>query len=184
MPSRRAFLAALGVLLATWVLLAWLIDRAGVVPDESDTEGTQEVVVVLGARVDEDGRPSLTLRTQVEHAVRVLERWPAAVVLFSGGVGTFGASEASVARDLALSLGVPIERCLVEEASHSTAQDLVAFRRAVYTSPSAYRVDGAVMGSGRGAARARAARFLRGRGEGPHAPSRAARAPPRASWRR
>ena len=89
--------------------------------------GAQEVVVVLGARVDADGGPSATLRARVEHAVKVLGRSPrGTVMLFSGGVGRFGASEASVARDLAVQLGVPTERCLLEEESHSTVQN-VAF---------------------------------------------------------
>lgn len=106
--------------------LAWRIDHVGaeerlhaanIYPDGVSA------VVVLGARVSPDGRPSDTLRARVEHAVRLFPRSGAQVLVFSGGVGTFGASEASVARELAISLGAPAALCLVEEDSHSTAEN-------------------------------------------------------------
>jgi len=122
MVSRRRLLTAAGVLLASWCALAWFIDRAGAEGFEAPGAG-QEVIVVLGARVNEDGRASLTLRKRVEHAVALLERRPGALLLFSGGIGTWGSSEASVARSLAISLGAPAARCMVEEESHSTSQN-------------------------------------------------------------
>ncbi len=122
MVSRRRLLTAVGVLLTSWCAVAWFIDRKGGEGFDSPGEG-QEVIVVLGARVNQDGRASLTLRTRVEHAVALLSRRPGAVLLFSGGIGTWGSSEASVARALAISLGVDAARCLVEEESHSTSQN-------------------------------------------------------------
>ena len=122
MVSRRRLLTAVGVCLASWGALAWFIDRAGAEGFDVPGEG-QEVIVVLGARVNEDGRASLTLRTRVEHAVALLNRRPNAVLLFSGGIGTYGSSEASVARALAISQGAPAARCMVEEESHSTSQN-------------------------------------------------------------
>lgn len=98
---------------------AWRIDRAGVVDDARHAD----VIVVLGARVQPDGSPSPTLRARVEHAVDLYRRGLASRVLFSGGVGDFGASEAEVSRALAVSLGVPGEACLLEEQSHSTKQN-------------------------------------------------------------
>lgn len=110
------FTVAVGTLVCT---SAWLIDRAGVVDDARRSE----VIVVLGARVQEDGQASPTLRARVEHAVALYRRGLAPRLLFSGGVGDFGASEASVARDLAVTLGVPERACLLEELSHSTAEN-------------------------------------------------------------
>lgn len=106
--------------------LAWRVDRVGAADDLHAADIYPDGVtalVVLGARVSSDGRPSDTLRARVEHAVRLFPRSGAKVLVFSGGVGAFGASEASVARDLAVSLGVPPERCLVEEDSHSTREN-------------------------------------------------------------
>lgn len=120
---RRGLRAAAGVGLGLWLGLAWVIDRVGADASAPWPSAGPEVLVVLGARVEADGTPSPTLRSRVEHAAAVWRGRPGAFVLFSGGVGTHGASEASVARDLALSLGVPAGQCLVEEASHSTAQN-------------------------------------------------------------
>lgn len=116
-------LAGLGTLVCA---SAWLIDRAGVVDDARPSE----VLVVLGARVEESGAASPTLRARTEHAVTLYRKGLAPRLLFSGGVGRFGASEASVARDLAVQLGVPREACLLEEQSHSTAEN-AAFSAAV-----------------------------------------------------
>lgn len=121
---RRAVLATLSVCLATLMLLGCLIDREGVRARPTPrVEGQRQIVVVLGARVEADGQPSETLRRRVEHGVNVLASSPHALILFSGGVGDFGPSEASVARRLAMQLGVPAERCLTEEESHSTRQN-------------------------------------------------------------
>ncbi len=123
MRLRRGLQAAAGVGLGLWLGLAWAIDRAGTDASAPSPMTGPQVLVVLGARVEADGTPSATLRSRVEHAVTVWRSRPDAFVLFSGGVGTYGASEASVARNLALALGVPPARCLLEEASHSTAQN-------------------------------------------------------------
>lgn len=116
----RAGVAALGVSLAAVGVLAWLIDHEGVTRLEMKRFGP-DVVVVLGARVEPDGTASPVLAARVQHAVKVLRQRD--VLLFSGGIGTHGASEASVARDLAVQLGVEPERCLLEEESHSTFQN-------------------------------------------------------------
>jgi uncharacterized SAM-binding protein YcdF (DUF218 family) len=114
------WLLLLGVGVGTLVCVtAWRIDRAGVVDDARPAD----VIVVLGARVQPDGTASPTLRARVEHAVELYRRGLAAKVLFSGGVGDFGSSEAEVSRALAVSLGVPGEACLLEEQSHSTKQN-------------------------------------------------------------
>ncbi len=126
MRLRRVVLAAMGLGLTAWALLAWAIHHEGRAPREMYRVDAHEVIVVLGARVDQDGRASPTLKARVEHAVkRLASSPPGTVLLFSGGVGTYGASEASVARELALQLGVPAHRCLVEEESHSTLQNAV-----------------------------------------------------------
>lgn len=100
-------------------LAAWRIDRAGVDDDATPSDA----IVVLGARVRPDGQPSPTLRARAAHAAELFHRGLAPRLVFSGGVGDSGASEASVARDVAIALGVPADACLLEEDSHSTAQN-------------------------------------------------------------
>lgn len=100
-------------------LAAWRIDRVGT----RDTSEPADLIIVLGARVESDGQASTTLATRVMHAVALYRRGLAPKILFSGGVGACGASEASVARELAIENGVPKEACVVEEGSHSTREN-------------------------------------------------------------
>jgi len=110
---------ALALLSVALLSAAWLTDRAGV----EQTPMPADVIVVLGARVDPDGSPSETLRARTEHAALLYRKGFAPKLLFSGGIGTYGPSEASVAARHAQSLGIPAEDCLLEEDSHSTAEN-------------------------------------------------------------
>lgn len=101
------------------VTLAVAVDRFGQV----DSARRAQAVVVLGARVEPDGRPSTTLQLRVEHAARLWREGVAPVLLFSGGVGEAGVAEAEVAARAAQALGVPAGACVVEAASHDTAQN-------------------------------------------------------------
>lgn len=63
------------------------------------------------------------LRARVERAVELYRRGLSDTLLFSGGVGDNPPAEALVARDYAVSLGVPGESCLLEANSRSTAEN-------------------------------------------------------------
>ena len=121
MVWRRAATAAFLASLAAIGGLAWLIDREGTVARDMYRVDEPDVIVVLGARVEPDGSASPVLAERVKHAGKLLA--PGGTILFSGGVGTYGASEASVARDLAVQLGVSPGKCLLEEESHSSLQN-------------------------------------------------------------
>jgi uncharacterized SAM-binding protein YcdF (DUF218 family) len=108
---------AVGVTLFLGAL--WALDRSGT----EDTAVPSDALIILGARVEPDGVASTTLQARVEHAVALYERGVAKHLVFSGGVGDFGASEASVAMALAVKHGVPAEVCVLEEGSHSTRQN-------------------------------------------------------------
>jgi uncharacterized SAM-binding protein YcdF (DUF218 family) len=81
------------------------------------------VIIVLGARVQEGGRPGAALRSRVERAVELYRAGAAPLLLFTGGALAHAPSEASVARALAVELGVPEKACLVEEESRSTSEN-------------------------------------------------------------
>ncbi len=107
------------------IVLAGLI-AGGIAVDRFGTREELEkapVIVVLGARVLEGGVASGPLRSRAERAVDLYRRGLADTLLFSGGVGDFPPSEASLARDIAVSLGVPSGACILEEESHSTAEN-------------------------------------------------------------
>lgn len=88
-----------------------------------------DLILLLGAAVRADGRPSAALARRIAAAARAAEVYPGAVVFCSGGVGRHGPSEASVmARDL-VRLGVAPARLVLDEASLDTFQTAVATAR-------------------------------------------------------
>jgi uncharacterized SAM-binding protein YcdF (DUF218 family) len=79
----------------------------------------RDAIVVLGARVHPDGTPSEALAARVAHAVSLHRAGFGARLVFSGAGGG-AATEAAVARRLALVAGVAEEACIVEDESQST----------------------------------------------------------------
>ncbi|MCI0668913.1 MAG: YdcF family protein [Myxococcaceae bacterium] len=112
-------MSATALILCTVLGFAWRVDRFGV----RERAHPADVLVVLGARVRPSGEPSLALRARVEKAVALYRAGVAPRLLFSGGVGSHPPSEARAAATLAVSLGVPPEACVLEEDSHSTAEN-------------------------------------------------------------
>jgi uncharacterized SAM-binding protein YcdF (DUF218 family) len=108
-----------GILSAGVLGLAFVVDRFGQV----ERARRAAVIVVLGARVLEGGVASSPLRARVEKAVDLYRQGFGETLLFSGGIGRHPPAEAVVARDLAVSLGVPESACIVEAESHSTAEN-------------------------------------------------------------
>ncbi|MBL8917179.1 MAG: YdcF family protein [Archangium sp.] len=117
------------VLLTSFLLVGCGVAAAAVGIDASGTTTTPldwtkpTAIVVLGARVNEDGRASDTLEARVMHGVAVWNISPASPLIISGGVGTFGAAEADVGGALAVDAGVPDSLVLRERSSHSTKEN-------------------------------------------------------------
>jgi uncharacterized SAM-binding protein YcdF (DUF218 family) len=88
---------------------------------------TADAVVVLGAALTAAGLPGPALKRRTEHGVAVLNERGAAYLVVSGGVTGPPPAEAEVMRGLALELGVPDERVVVEDRAVNT------FENAVYT---------------------------------------------------
>jgi len=105
------------LLLVAWA--AWL-DRFG---RTQPAPVAAAAVVVLGAKVRASGAPSPALERRVERAAELFSQRLAPLIIFSGGA--FGAlpSEAKVAQQVALSLGVPAQACLLEVESHTTEEN-------------------------------------------------------------
>ncbi|WP_372786571.1 YdcF family protein [Phenylobacterium sp.] len=88
-------------------------------------------IVVFGAAVQADGRPSPSLRRRIGYGAEAAAVWPDAPILCSGGVGAAGPSEASVIREGLLSHGIAAERLVLDEESLDTLQSAVATVRFV-----------------------------------------------------
>jgi uncharacterized SAM-binding protein YcdF (DUF218 family) len=123
MSSRRVVLAAACLLsLISVVATALVIDVRGTRREALDWS-SPTAIVVLGARVEADGRASQTLHARVMHAVALWTTSRRSPLLISGGVGTFGAAEADVGAALAMDAGVPVDQLMRERESHSTREN-------------------------------------------------------------
>lgn len=117
--KRRRWATVCGLFATGFILAALHIDDFGT----TETAKTAGAIVVLGARVREDGSPSPTLRARAAQGAALYKRGLAPIIVFSGGIGVYAPSEASVAAKVAQSNGVPAENCVLEENSHSTREN-------------------------------------------------------------
>lgn len=121
----RLSTCVLSMVALLWVAAAALLERVG---DRPDPEGSFDAIVVLGCRVLPSGKPSAALRRRTLHAVRLYRRGTAPTLVFTGGVGEHGGSEARAAAEVALAHGVPSSAIVLEEGATSTYEsaELVA----------------------------------------------------------
>lgn len=89
-----------------------------------------DCALVLGARVYDDGSPSLALADRTDEGVRLYHSGRVRYLLMSGGIDPGnGHSEAAVMRERAMAQGVPAEAILLDEAGDNTATSVRNTRR-------------------------------------------------------
>jgi len=88
-------------------------------------------IVIFGAAVLADGRPSPSLSRRIGCGAKAAVAWREAPILCSGGVGRAGPSEASIIALGLADFGVAPERLTLDEASRDTLQSVVAAARFV-----------------------------------------------------
>ena len=88
-------------------------------------------IVVFGAAVRADGRPSPALRRRIGYAALAAQAFEAAPILCSGAAGRVGPSEASVIAEGLAGLGVAPGRLVLDEGSADTLQSVLAAARFV-----------------------------------------------------
>lgn len=98
-------------------------------------------IVIFGAAVWPDGRPSPSLRRRVAYGAAAARSDPDDLVFCSGGVGRFGPSEASLMRELLAGAGIDPSRIVLDEDSLDTLQNVVAAARFIHRQG----LDGAVV---------------------------------------
>jgi uncharacterized SAM-binding protein YcdF (DUF218 family) len=108
-----------------FALLAWQVDRLG----QRDDARRSDVIVVLGARVEPDGRPSSDLSSRIAHAVEVWKAGQAPNLVCTGGFKNERLSAAAVCQRAAIQLGVPAERIFLADGTSNTAEDAHAAAR-------------------------------------------------------
>jgi uncharacterized SAM-binding protein YcdF (DUF218 family) len=119
----RALLAGTAlVLLAgaiTFAYIAWRVDHTG----RQDRAQQADAIVVLGAQVTADGTPGPDLYVRTLHAVELYRQGLAPYLICTGGYQGDRLSAASVARELAVSMGVDPEHILLAEGAMTTRED-------------------------------------------------------------
>ena len=83
-------------------------------------------IVIFGAAVMADGRPSPSLRRRIAYGAQAAAAWPDAPVLCSGGVGAAGPSEASIIAEGLAGRAIAAQRLTLDEDSLDTLQSVVA----------------------------------------------------------
>lgn len=113
-------LLAGGVLVPLGILIGFL-DGYGLhqKPQKSDA------IVVLGARVNENGGAGHGLEARVLHALRLYKKGFASRIICTGGVGDNPPAEAEVAAKILVQKGVPRTNIFVENKSTSTWENAV-----------------------------------------------------------
>lgn len=110
------------VLLAGAILflyIAWGVNHTGL----RDQAQQADAIVILGAQVDQDGQAGPDLWVRTLHAVSLFQRGLAPYIICTGGYQNDKLSAAAVARDLAISRGVPADKILLADGSMTTRED-------------------------------------------------------------
>lgn len=85
-----------------------------------DELGTADVCIVLGNKVDLNGKPSNRLKARLDKTVELYRRGFFQTVIVSGGVGREGYDEAEVMKKYLLDHQVPTERIIVDSKGNNT----------------------------------------------------------------
>lgn len=86
----------------------------------------RDAVIVLGAAVRPDGRPSAALTRRSERGAALVRDGRARFLVATGGVVTHPPTEAFWIRRIALAAGVPDEQILVDDISRDTFENAQA----------------------------------------------------------
>jgi uncharacterized SAM-binding protein YcdF (DUF218 family) len=90
-------------------------------------------ILIFGAAVRADGRPSPALARRIGYAVEAAAALPGATIFCSGAAGRLGPSEASVMAAMLQAHGVDPARLVMDEDSRDTLQSAVAAARFLRT---------------------------------------------------
>ncbi|HEX2949023.1 MAG TPA: YdcF family protein, partial [Armatimonadota bacterium] len=88
-----------------------------------DRSRPAQAIVILGAKVQENGEPGDSLRARTVHAVNLYKRRLAPKIICTGGIGHNPPTEAEAAAILAIDLGVPGGNLICDMESTNTEEN-------------------------------------------------------------
>jgi len=111
------------VLLIFFALLLILYQQ---VDARSKIDGARrvDVIIVLGSAVWPGERASPSLYARTQHAIALYRAGYAPALILCGAVGEYPPSEAEAMRRIASSAGIPEDALFLDDASHSTEENL------------------------------------------------------------
>ena len=122
--KKRLLYILVGVGLVGVSVFSWLtyeIERGG----KALADGSNDYVIILGAKVNAGGVPSLSLKSRLDIATGYLQANPHVIAIVSGGQGADEEqTEASFMAAYLINKGIVPERILLEEQSTSTFENL------------------------------------------------------------
>jgi vancomycin permeability regulator SanA len=113
---KRHLLLTLGAATVVLVLGTVGIVIAGL----NDRLGKADVGLVLGSKVEFDGRPSSRLQARLDKTLELYRAGYFPTVITSGGTGKEGYDEALVMRDYLVERGIPSDRVIVDNQGNTT----------------------------------------------------------------
>lgn len=81
-------------------------------------------MLVFGAAVRANGRPSAALRRRIRAALAWAERYPRSIIMPTGAVGDHGPAEAKVVKDALIAGGVRSKRIVIELNGRDTLESV------------------------------------------------------------
>ena len=86
----------------------------------TDRLGQADVALVLGSKVELDGKPSVRLQARLDRAAELYKAGSFPWIIVSGGLGKEGFDEAVVMRDYLVAQGLPAERLILDSHGDTT----------------------------------------------------------------
>lgn len=123
--SVKAVVRVFTVILCIGLVIFGITEAVIIRASFGDPDAGAEHLVVLGAKVSRNGRPSLALRNRIDAAYDYLTAHPGAVAVLSGGQGSDEpVSEAQCMFNELTAMGIDPERLWLEDESTSTWENL------------------------------------------------------------
>lgn len=122
---KRVIFALLFILIILVLIFYWLdYEMNATLKNEAD--GSNEYVVILGAKVKPGGIPSQSLKNRLDAAVDYLQKYSTVKAIVTGGQGADeDRTEASVMADYLIEHGIAEDRVLLEDQSTTTYENLL-----------------------------------------------------------
>ena len=110
------------ILVVLLLLLFWFVVHSAliVIDGLNDELEKVDVAVVMGNKVELDGKPSLRLKSRLDKTYELYKEGYFEHVVTTGGVGVEGFDEAKVMRDYLVKAGIPSERIIVDSNGYNT----------------------------------------------------------------